>query len=296
MISIKHVYKSFATPKASGKTRRKVGADVSYAASVSGNPALGAAAVVQAAGEAAEALAPVASDGLVHALSDINIDIADGDVFGIIGMSGAGKSTLVRTINLLERPTSGTIEVDGRDVTALSGEELRAYRRRVAMIFQNFGLLAQKTVLDNVCFPFLAASGKVTAENRARALELLDHVGLAEKAQSYPSQLSGGQKQRVAIARALACEPEVILCDEATSALDPKSTNTILKLLRDINRETGVTLVVITHSMDVVEKICNNVAVLEHGRVVEQGNVAKVFAEPQAEATRVLLGKVDWDA
>lgn len=296
MISIKHVYKSFATPKASGKTRRKVGADVSYAASVSGNPALGAAAVVQAADEAADAPAPVDSDGLVHALSDINIDIADGDVFGIIGMSGAGKSTLVRTINLLERPTSGTIEVDGRDVTALSGEELRAYRRRVAMIFQNFGLLAQKTVLDNVCFPFLAASGKVTAENRARALELLDRVGLAEKAQSYPSQLSGGQKQRVAIARALACEPEVILCDEATSALDPKSTNTILKLLRDINRETGVTLVVITHSMDVVEKICNNVAVLEHGRVVEQGSVAKVFADPQAEATRVLLGKVDWDA
>ena len=296
MISIKHVYKSFATPKASGKTRRKVGADVSYAASVSGNPALGAAAVVQAADEAAEALAPVDSDGLVHALSDINIDIAGGDVFGIIGMSGAGKSTLVRTINLLERPTSGTIEVDGRDVTALSGEELRAYRRRVAMIFQNFGLLAQKTVLDNVCFPFLAASGKVTAENRARALELLDRVGLVEKAQSYPSQLSGGQKQRVAIARALACEPEVILCDEATSALDPKSTNTILKLLRDINRETGVTLVVITHSMNVVEKICNNVAVLEHGRVVEQGSVAKVFADPQAEATRVLLGKVDWDA
>ena len=296
MISIKHVYKSFATPKASGKTRRKVGADVSYAASVSGNPALGAAAVVQAADEAAETLAPVESDGLVHALSDINIDIADGDVFGIIGMSGAGKSTLVRTINLLERPTSGAIEVDGRDVTALSGEELRAYRRRVAMIFQNFGLLAQKTVLDNVCFPFLAASGKVTAENRARALELLDRVGLAEKAQSYPSQLSGGQKQRVAIARALACEPEVILCDEATSALDPKSTNTILKLLRDINRETGVTLVVITQSMDVVEKICNNVAVLEHGRVVEQGSVAKVFADPQAEATRVLLGKVDWDA
>lgn len=296
MISIKHVYKSFATPKASGKTRRKVGADVSYAASVSGNPALGAAAVVQTAGEAAETLAPVDSDGLVHALSDINIDIADGDVFGIIGMSGAGKSTLVRTINLLERPTSGTIEVDGRDVTALSGEELRAYRRRVAMIFQNFGLLAQKTVLDNVCFPFLAASGKVTSENRARALELLDRVGLAEKAQSYPSQLSGGQKQRVAIARALACEPEVILCDEATSALDPKSTNTILKLLRDINRETGVTLVVITHSMDVVEKICNNVAVLEHGRVVEQGSVAKVFVDPQAEATRVLLGKVDWDA
>lgn len=296
MISIKHVYKSFAAPKASGKKRRGGGTDMSHAASVSGNPALGAAAVVQAADEAVEALAPVEADGFVHALSDINIEIADGDIFGIIGMSGAGKSTLVRTINLLERPTSGTIEVDGRDVTALSGEELRAYRRRVAMIFQNFGLLAQKTVLDNVCFPFLAASGKVTEENRARALELLDRVGLGEKARSYPSQLSGGQKQRVAIARALACEPEVILCDEATSALDPKSTNTILKLLRDINRETGVTLVVITHSMDVVEKICDNVAVLERGRVVEQGSVAKVFAEPQAEATRVLLGKVDWDA
>lgn len=235
-------------------------------------------------------------DGGAHALSDVNIDIADGDIFGIIGMSGAGKSTLVRTINLLERPTSGAIEVDGRDVTALSGAELRSYRRRVAMIFQNFGLLAQKTVLDNVCFPFVAANGKVTPENRDRALELLDRVGLADKATSYPSQLSGGQKQRVAIARALACEPEVILCDEATSALDPKSTNTILKLLRDINEETGVTLVVITHSMDVVQKICKNVAVLEGGRVVESGEVARVFADPKAEATRVLLGRVDWDA
>ena len=164
------------------------------------------------------------------------------------------------------------------------------------MIFQNFGLLAQKTVLDNVCFPFKAATGKVTAANRERALELLERVGLREKASSYPSQLSGGQQQRVAIARALACDPEVILCDEATSALDPKSTNTILKLLRDINEETGVTLVVITHSMDVVEKICKNVAVLEDGRVVESGAVADVFADPRAEATRVLLGKVDWDA
>lgn len=235
-------------------------------------------------------------EGGACALSDVNLEIADGDIFGIIGMSGAGKSTLVRTINLLECPTSGAIEVDGRDVTALSGAELRAYRRRVAMIFQNFGLLAQKTVLDNVCFPFVAATGKVSSEDRERAIELLDRVGLVDKASSYPSQLSGGQKQRVAIARALACEPEVILCDEATSALDPNSTNTILKLLRDINRETGVTLVVITHSMDVVEKICNNVAVLEGGRVVEQGSVAEVFAAPQAQATRVLLGKVDWDA
>ncbi len=234
--------------------------------------------------------------GGAQALDDICIDIADGDIFGIIGMSGAGKSTLVRTINLLERPTAGKIVVDGQDVTALSGDALRAYRRRVAMIFQSFGLLAQKTVLDNVCFPYVAATGRVTPENRERALALLDRVGLREKASSYPSQLSGGQQQRVAIARALACEPEVILCDEATSALDPKSTNTILKLLRDINRETGVTVAVITHSMDVVEKICNNVAVLEDGRVVEQGSVAKVFADPQAQATRVLLGKVDWDA
>lgn len=296
MISIQHVYKTFAAPKASGKARRKGELDTSYAVSVSANPALTASAAVQAADEAADALVPIGVDGSVHALSDINLEIADGDIFGIIGMSGAGKSTLVRTINLLERPTSGVIEVDGRDVTALSGVDLRAYRRRVAMIFQNFGLLAQKTVLDNVCFPFVAANGKVTPADRERALELLDRVGLVDKASSYPSQLSGGQKQRVAIARALACEPEVILCDEATSALDPKSTNTILKLLRDINRETGVTLVVITHSMDVVEKICDNVAVLERGRVVEQGSVAKVFAEPQAEATRVLLGKVDWDA
>ena len=232
----------------------------------------------------------------VQALKDINLEIKDGDRFGIIGMSGAGKSTLVRTINLLEPPTEGRIVVDGQDVTDLKGAELRAYRRRVSMIFQNFGLQAQKTVLKNVCFPFLAANGKVTDADREHALELLDRVGLKEKASSYPAQLSGGQQQRVAIARALACDPEYILCDEATSALDPKSTNTILKLLRDINEETGVTLIVITHSMDVVQKICNNVAVLELGRVVEQGSVADVFADPQAEATRVLLGRVDWDA
>lgn len=232
----------------------------------------------------------------VHALNDINLEIVDGDIFGIIGMSGAGKSTLVRTINLLERPTEGRVVVDGQDVTQLAGADLRAYRRRVAMIFQNFGLLAQKTVLANVCFPFLAAAGKVTEADRERALGLLERVGLKEKANAYPSQLSGGQQQRVAIARALACDPEVILCDEATSALDPKSTNTILKLLRDINRETHVTLVVITHSMDVVEKICKNVAVLENGRVVEQGPVERVFEAPSAQATRVLLGRVDWDA
>ena len=237
-----------------------------------------------------------AAEGAPHALDNVSLTIADGDIMGIIGMSGAGKSTLVRCINLLERPTSGSIIVDGQDITGLSGAALRSYRRRVAMIFQNFGLLAQKTVLANVCFPFLAATGKVTAANRERALELLDMVGLKEKAQSYPSQLSGGQQQRVAIARALACDPEYILCDEATSALDPASTNTILKLLRQINRDTGVTVIVITHSMGVVEKICRDVAVLEHGRVVEQGSVADVFANPQSNAAKVLLERVDWDA
>ena len=231
-----------------------------------------------------------------HALDDVSIDVADGDIIGIIGMSGAGKSTLVRCINLLERPDSGRILVDGQDVTGLTGAALRAYRRRVAMIFQNFGLLAQKTVLANVCFPYKAATGRVTAENRERALELLDMVGLRDRADSYPSQLSGGQQQRVAIARALACDPEYILCDEATSALDPASTNTVLKLLRQINRETGVTIIVITHSMGVVEKICRNVVVLEHGHVVERGSVADVFADPQSQAAKVLLERVDWDA
>ena len=231
-----------------------------------------------------------------HALDDVSIDIADGDIMGIIGMSGAGKSTLVRCINLLERPTSGQILIDGQDVTGLTGAALRAYRRRVAMIFQSFGLLSQKTVLANVCFPYLAATGRVTAQNRERALQLLDLVGMADRADSYPSQLSGGQQQRVAIARALACDPEYILCDEATSALDPASTNTVLKLLRQINRETGVTIIVITHSMGVVQKICKNVVVLEHGRVVERGSVADVFAAPQSQAAKVLLERVDWDA
>lgn len=238
---------------------------------------------------AADAASPVALD-------NISLTINDGDIFGIIGMSGAGKSTLVRTLNLLERPTSGSITVDGQDILALDDAQLRAYRHRVAMIFQNFGLLSQKTVLDNVCFPYLAAAGKVTPADRKRAGELLEKVGLEEMAGRYPAQLSGGQKQRVAIARALACEPDVILCDEATSALDPASTNAVLKLLREINRETGVTLVVITHSMGVVEKICKNVAVLEHGRVVEQGCVKDIFANPQSQAAKVLLERVDWDA
>ncbi len=295
MISIQHVCKTYDVPKKGPRRTRRAVLDAAAPASAqSANPVPAAAAATAATAEAIAAAS--GPDGTVRALDDICLEIADGDIFGIIGMSGAGKSTLVRTINLLERPTSGSIVVDGVDVTGLTGAQLREYRRRVAMIFQNFGLLAQKTVLDNVCFPFLAAAGKVTDADRERALSLLERVGLREKASSYPSQLSGGQQQRVAIARALACDPEVILCDEATSALDPKSTNTILKLLRDINRETGVTLVVITHSMDVVEKICRNVAVLEAGRVVEQGSVEQVFADPRADATRVLLGKVEWDA
>ena len=232
----------------------------------------------------------------VPALDGVSIDIPDGYIFGIIGISGAGKSTLVRCINLLERPTSGHVIVDGTDVTDLTGAELRAYRRRVAMIFQGFGLLAQKTALDNVCFPFLASNGRVTADDRAKASELLARVGLADKADSYPAQLSGGQQQRVAIARALACDPEYILCDEATSALDPASTQQILDLLRQINEETGTTILVITHSMDVVERICKNVTVLVHGKVVEQGPVEQVFADPQDETTKALLGRVSWNA
>ena len=177
----------------------------------------------------------------------------------------------------------------------MKGADLRHLRQHVAMIFQGFGLLAQKTALDNVCFPFLAAKGRVSAEDRERARELLAMVGLAEKEQSYPSQLSGGQKQRVAIARALALEPDHILCDEATSALDPASTVSVLDVLQRINQETGVTIVIITHSMDVVERVCKNVAVLEQGHLVEQGSVAQVFADPQATTTKALLGRVSWN-
>ena len=235
------------------------------------------------------------ANGEVRALNDISIDVEDGDSYGIIGISGAGKSTLVRCVNLLEHPTSGRVIVDGQDVTDLKGAELRAYRHRVSMIFQGFGLLSQKTAIDNVCFPFLAAKNRVTKEDRARALELLDVVGLADRANSYPAQLSGGQKQRVAIARALASNPEYLLCDEATSALDPASTESVLDVLRRVNRETGVTLLVITHSMDVVRSICNNVAVLAHGEMVEQGTVDQIFADPQHPVTKALLGRGRWN-
>lgn len=228
-------------------------------------------------------------------LHDVNLTIDDGDIFGIIGMSGAGKSTLVRCLNLLERPTSGQIVIDGNDITTFSEKELLEFRRTISMIFQNFNLFSQKTVLDNVLYP-LAIAGENVKKNRDRGLELLEKVGLADKSEAYPSQLSGGQKQRVAIARALVNKPRYILCDEATSALDTLTTNQILKLLRDINEEMGVTLVVITHSMDVVEKVCNKVVVIDNGYVVEKGRTQDVFESPKHNITARLLGRVSWDA
>ena len=223
------------------------------------------------------------------ALADINLTIEDGDIFGIIGESGAGKSTLVRCINLLERPSSGRILVDGNDITKLSGKSLLSLRREIGMIFQNFSLFQQRNVLQNVTFPLeLTRTPKAKAEERAR--ELLQLVGLANVAEAYPSQLSGGQQQRVAIARALANSPKVILCDEATSALDTMTTHAILNLLRDINRELGVTIILITHSMNVAETVCNRIAVIDGGTIVEQGETKAVFANPQAPITRALLG------
>ncbi|RDB70463.1 methionine ABC transporter ATP-binding protein [Eggerthella sinensis] len=223
-----------------------------------------------------------------HALRDVNLTIEDGDVFGIIGQSGAGKSTLVRCINLLERPTAGRVLIDGVDVTGVTGKQLLDLRASIGMIFQNFSLFQQRTVLGNVTFP-LELAGQKKAAREGRARELLDLVGLADLADRYPSQLSGGQQQRVAIARALANEPAVMLCDEATSALDTRTTVSILKLLQDINRELGVTLVVITHSLAVAQKICNRVAVIDDGRIVEEGAVSEVFANPQNAVTRELL-------
>ena len=224
-----------------------------------------------------------------HALDDVNLTINDGDIFGIIGASGAGKSTLVRCINLLERPTSGKILIDGRDVTDFSGKQLLELRASIGMIFQNFSLFQQRTVLRNVMFPLeLRHESKQKAESRAK--KLLELVGLENKANNYPSQLSGGQQQRVAIARALANDPKVMLCDEATSALDTRTTAQVLNLLRDINREMGVTMVVITHSLAVAEQICNKVAVIDDGAVVEQGPTAQVLKNPQSPVTRELIG------
>ena len=221
----------------------------------------------------------------VHAVQDVSLHIAPGEIFGIIGYSGAGKSTLVRCINLLERPTQGTVTVDGRELTALSEKELRQERRKIGMIFQQFNLMTARRVAQNVAFP-LKDSGLSKEETAAKVTQLLELVGLPDKAGSYPAQLSGGQKQRVAIARALASDPKVLLCDEATSALDPQTTASILRLIRDINRRTGITVVVITHEMAVVKEICHRVAVMEKGRVVETGDVFSLFSAPKEPVTR----------
>lgn len=224
----------------------------------------------------------------VHAVQDVSLHIAPGEIFGIIGYSGAGKSTLVRCINLLERPTQGTVTVDGRELTALSEKELRQERRKIGMIFQQFNLMTARTVAQNVAFP-LKDSGLSKEKTAAKVTQLLELVGLPDKAGSYPAQLSGGQKQRVAIARALASDPKVLLCDEATSALDPQTTASILRLIRDINRRTGITVVVITHEMAVVKEICHRVAVMDGGRVVEEGTVYDVFSSPREGVTRSFI-------
>ena len=227
-------------------------------------------------------------DGRVEALKDVSIQIEKGDIFGIIGLSGAGKSTLVRCINLLEKPTSGEVILNGQNLMELSEKELRKTRQSISMIFQGFNLLMQRTALENICFP-MELQGVAKAEAKKKAQELLEIVDLPDKADAYPVQLSGGQKQRVAIARALASDPQVLLCDEATSALDPKTTQSILELLKKLNRTLGVTVVVITHEMRVVEQICNRVAILDFGEVQETGLVSDVFSNPRSEAGRRLV-------
>ncbi len=226
--------------------------------------------------------------GTLEALKNINLSINKGDIYGVIGMSGAGKSTLVRCINMLERPDEGEVIVDGQAMQTMDAKALRAARRQITMIFQQFNLLMQRTCLQNVCFP-LELSDTPRREAEARARELLTMVGLPDKADAYPSQLSGGQMQRVAIARALATEPKVLLCDEATSALDPSTTLSILNLIQEINRKLGITVVVITHQMSVVEQICNRVAILDAGTVAEEGEVAAIFSNPQSEAAKRLV-------
>ena len=227
-------------------------------------------------------------EGAVRALEDINLAVEAGEIFGIIGLSGAGKSTLVRCMNLLERPTDGSVVVDGQEITALGGRELRKARQSISMIFQSFNLLMQRTALNNICFP-LELAGWKRDDAVARARELLKLVGLEDRENAYPAQLSGGQKQRVAIARALATNPKVLLCDEATSALDPTTTVSILELLKELNRSLGVTVVVITHQMSVIEEICSRVAILDVGVIVEQGRVQDIFSNPQTDIGRKLV-------
>ena len=239
-------------------------------------------------------------EGAVAALQDVSLAVQPGEIFGIIGLSGAGKSTLVRCMNLLERPDQGSVLFHGEDLTRMSPKELRLQRRKISMIFQSFNLLDQRTRLDNICFP-LELAGVPKKEARKRAMELLETVGLPDKAGAYPVQLSGGQKQRIAIAPALASDPEVLLCDEATSALDPQTTDQILKLLQKINQERGITVIIITHQMSVIEQICHRVAILDSGCVAEIGEVERVFTDPQSAAGRrlvspeVALPLSDWE-
>ena len=226
----------------------------------------------------------------VDALRDINLTIEKGDIYGIIGMSGAGKSTLVRCLNFLERPTDGQVLIEGRDLGALNEKELRKQRSDIAMIFQHFNLLMQKNVIDNICFPLLI-QGVKKKDAKVRAKELLKTVGLEEKEKAFPAQLSGGQKQRVAIARALASNPKILLCDEATSALDPQTTASILELLKQINEQFEITIVIITHQMSVIREICNRVAIIEHGELVENGLVEEIFSHPKSKAAKELILK-----
>lgn len=224
----------------------------------------------------------------VNALKDVSLDIYKGDIYGIIGMSGAGKSTLVRCLNFLERPTGGKVIVDGKNLSDLSEKELREERKDIGMIFQHFNLLMQRSVIDNVCFP-LEIAGIKKAEAKEKAMKYLKIVGLEEKAHAYPSQLSGGQKQRVAIARVLASDPKILLCDEATSALDPQTTKSILQLLKEINQKYGITIVVITHEMSVVQEICSHVAIIDHGNLAEHGTVEEIFQSPKSREAKRLI-------
>ena len=233
-------------------------------------------------------------EGTVQALKNVNLTIRSGEIYGIIGMSGAGKSTLVRCMNFLEQPTSGNVLIKGRALGGLKEKELRKQREQIGMIFQHFNLLMQKSVLENVCFP-MYIQGKKKKEAREKAEELLEIVGLKEKANAFPSQLSGGQKQRVAIARALATSPKILLCDEATSALDPQTTASILELLREINRKFNITIVIITHQMSVVRKICSHVAIMKSGEIVETGSVSEIFSHPKSDVARELIRKDEGD-
>lgn len=224
----------------------------------------------------------------VHAVKDVSVTIEEGEIFGVIGYSGAGKSTLVRCINMLERPTSGQVVIDNVDLTTLEERHLRRQRQNIGMIFQQFNLLSSRTAYQNVEFP-LKNLGYSKASRKEKVNSLLELVGISEKANAYPSELSGGQKQRVAIARALAIDPAILLCDEATSALDPQTTKSILKLLKEVNKKLGITIVIITHEMDVIKEICNRVAVMEDGRVVELNDVVSVFSNPEAQITKEFI-------